>query len=307
MVRPPLTASELTTFQRCPRRWRIEQAEPKGRWWPKALFDHLMRQAVFAISNGADAAETGVEYSTRFMELAANPGLDVPCDPYPLARDFCCALKTLCAALGGTVLLALEPVPVVSLTPTLRWRVAAPRDQSGVLHHWCSVDKLDDDAVSRILHSWAVFGDVAAADVPMMLHVVEIGTRRHGRQHGPWCKAYRHPAIPGRWAFQHRDGSAMGSGWESLFLADCDRQDPEEWVALMKRDEVTALHHLNVTQIPNTERQASIEEVGQESGRMVETFADWRRVPRSRPSCDTPAPCPWQWLCFNGRGEGNGK
>jgi len=99
----------------------------------------------------------------------------------------------------------------------------------------------------------------------------------------------------------------MGSGWESLFLADCDRQDPEEWVALMKRDEVTALHHLNVTQIPNTERQAFIEEAGQESGRMVETFADWRRVPRSRPSCDTPAPCPWQWLCFNGRGEGNGK
>jgi hypothetical protein len=298
MIADPMTAFQLSSFQRCPRRWRIEQVEPKGRWWPKALFDHLMRQAVFAISNGANAAETGVEYSIKFMEFAADPGLDVPCDPFPLARDFCCMIKTMCAALSGMVLLALEPVPVVSLTPDLRWRVASPKDQSGVLHRWCSVDRLDDDALARHLHSWEVFGDVAAADVPMVLHVVEIGVRRHGRQHGPWCRAYSHPAIPGRWAFQHRDGTAIGSGWQPVFLADCDQQDPEDWVALMKRDGVVAIHHLNVNQIPPSERRTFISEVSQESENMKRTMDDWRNIPRRRPSCDVPAACPWQWLCF---------
>lgn len=291
-----LDASTLTTFQRCARRWALEREHGRGRWVPKVLLDTILRHAVVALSNGAKPEDVSKEATARYMEGAAKPGLDVVCAPYPLARDFCCVIRTMIPALGRAAMLSLAPGPVLSLTPDLSWRCSASQDQSGALHRWATVDHLDDDSLARELHGWPVFGDVAAADVPMTLHIVEIGRRSNGRQHTPWCKAYRHPAIQGRFAFRKRDGSSLGSGWIPFWFEDAEIE-PEAWIDAMERDGLKLIHHLSVKQVPGAARAEFTRQAQIEAERMKQA-GEWRSIPQSRCSCDTPFVCPWQAQCF---------
>jgi hypothetical protein len=295
-----LGPTPLTAFQHCPRRWKLEQTEPRGRWQPKALLDHVLRRAIFELSNGGDKEATTTEATTRFMEFAADPGLDMVGKPYDLACDLRACLRNLLEALARLVLLVVKPGPTVCLSPDdggLLWRCGSFQDEAGQLHSWRTVSHLDSDRLARELHAWHVFGDVAAADVPMTLHIIEIGSLRHGRQHSPWCKAYRHPAITGRFAFQKRDGSPLGAGWQGVWFQDLET-DPKTWNDMMARDGISLIHHIDVRQIPNEARAQFIRDVGIEAGRMA-AIKDWRDEPIRRTSCDTPFACPWQNRCFS--------
>jgi hypothetical protein len=252
------------------------------------------------LSNGADVEDVTQEAVTQYLEAAAEPGLETSADPYTLAHDFTSMLQTALFAISKAPMLSLEPGGSIILTPTLKWELSASCDESGALHRWVTVDKLDEDAISRLLHSWAVFGDVAAAGVPMVLHVVEIGNRRNGRQHSPWCKAYRHPAIAGRFAFQKQDGSPLTGDWKAVWYQDSDRNRPDSWVELMERDGVSLIHEIRVKQVSQVNTEAFLQQVAAESERM-KSLADvpWTDIPMSRPACDAiGSPCGWQHKCY---------
>ena len=309
-----LSAELLTTFQRCKRRYALEREWKVNRWRPRDLYQALLREAVFAISNGADATATANEACTRFLETAAKPGLDILTDPYTIARDWCAILQTSLEAISRLVLLTLERGPLV-LIGDHKWQTTAFRDESGVLHSWFAVERWDEDTQYQKLHSWEVFGDCAANNVGMQLHVVEVGRATKGHQHTPWARIFAHPVLPGHHRFQKLEGGKLEGSWKPKWYQDSDKNTASEWVDLMERDQLELVRHVAVREpagghVERFQRDAvrlagrmerMAEMCSPVTGRLV---ADWEDEIMERPQCDIP-PCPWQDVCYSPSGVTN--
>ena len=291
-----LSAPLLTTLDRCERRFRLESTHRVLRVRPKELFDTLLRECVLSVSNGAAAHEAAELACTRFLETAANPGLEILSDPYTLAQDYCSMLRTVMEAISRQVLLVVQKAGVITIAEH-GWDVQAFRDESGVLHRWTSVDRWDDDAKYRELHSWHVFGDCVATGQGMWLHVVEIGRHSKGHQNSAWCRCFKHPAIAKHFRFRHTDGSALVGNWKPTWMQDLNDTDPKTWVDMMEADSILPLHHLQIRD-PHVEHvkefRKQLPGYCQKIGNILPAWAD---VPMRRTSCDIP-PCPWQHACY---------
>lgn len=290
-----MNASVLTVLQRCPRRYRLESIWRVLRVRPKELFDELLRASVFAISNGADAGDVAEEACTRFLETAARPGLDIACDPYVLAHDYCAMLRTALETISRTVLLTLKRPKDLAT-----WSLEAFQDDSGTLHRWTSVSKWDSDATYREVHGWRVFGDCAATGQAMVLHVVEIGRESRGHQLTPWCRIYKHPAIQNHHRFRKTDGTPLESSWKPVWFQN-SKFDAKSWVDQMQEDRVNLIHHQHIREPLPAHMEEFREELEAETRRANALPGDWQRIPRFRPACDLP-PCPWQPACFTAPG-----
>lgn len=208
VVKMNLSAGSLSTWQICKRRYALETTHAPVRWRPKLLLESVLRPAILAISNGADVMITSKEAVTQLMEKCAREGLDTLKDPYTLARDFGAIIETVLESLSRITLLSIKPGGIVQLGETEHcWRLSSFVDESGLLHRWALVDKLDDDSKYRELQSWFCFGDCAAANVGMTLHLIEIGRQSRGHQVTDWCRSYKHPAIHNHYRFRKTDGT----------------------------------------------------------------------------------------------------
>lgn len=310
-----LSASLLTDLQTCPRRLLLNRSKKPRRWHPKALFDHVLRQAILKLSHGENPTSAAVE---EFLSQCVNPGLDTSHDPYCLAQDFRSMLETILEALSRESLPVMQEGPRViigkwqcnfrALAPPqhgmecdledLPWQCLAFADDSGALHRWVTTDRLDDDFMSRECHSWYVQGDMCAAQVPMTLHVIEIGRHRNGHQHSPWCKTYKHPAIPNRFQFQSKDGHALQGDWKAVWYQDSNSNEPKTWVDLMEKDHVKLIHSRNLKQASVKRCAEFVAQVKQEAERIAALPSDFTELPIFRPACDSPYTCPWQWECY---------
>jgi len=289
----------LSAFQRCPRAWMQNNAQPAHRWRPKTLFLRVIRKAILGISNKqviSAASDTAV---SEFLEAAANPGLEVPEAPFTIARDFASMLRTVLARIHACSLPPLKAGPVIILTPGLKWATASLiAESTGTLHSWITVDYLTDDSLARLLHSWYVFGDCAATALPMILHVIEIGRMSGGHQHSPWCRCFRHPAIAHRFAFQQKGGKPLKGDWKPVWFQDSIRNDPKTWIEIMDRDGVRALKDVPVRTVSADHAQQFRDQMVIEAAAMTALEGkDWRDVPMRRTSCDMP-PCTWQRECY---------
>lgn len=294
-----LSAEILTTYQRCKRKRALEMAYRPVRWHPKTLFESVLRPAIGQLSNGADVIITRETACNRLMEEAAHSGLDTLKDPYTLAKDYCAIIGNLIEALYRMSLLVVKPGRVVPLGDTEHcWKISAFEDESGTLHRWVFVDKWDDDAMYRELHSWHCFGDCAAAQAEMTLHVIEIGQNRNGHQHCDWARAYKHPAIINKFRFRKVDGTRLESSWTPMWFQNSAANDPKVWVDLMEADKLDMFRHIPIkapsdVHVKDFHKQVNAEVLG-----MME-MGKWSTVPMSRPACDMPYICPWQEVCFN--------
>lgn len=292
-----MTAPRLTVLQRCPRRYKIEESGLSYRWKPTALLSSMLRAAIFKLSSGTEKTEVAREFSTQILERAANPGIETQHDPYTLARDLTAILANVIEWVSRSPLLVLRPGPAMSLQSGATWECTAFQDDSGVLHRWATVDKLDADSLTRELHSWHVFGDCAAAQVPMRLHLIEIGSQRSGRQHTPWCKAYAHPHVMGRFAFQQKDGKPLQGNWKPVWFQDSGRNEPATWVDLMARDQVSLIRTVDVKQ-PTVKQCEEFRRQVISEGLRAGELPGWEDIPLFRPACDIPV-CPHQAThCF---------
>jgi hypothetical protein len=263
---------------------------------PKELFDRLLREAVFAISNGADPRETAEEACTVFLETAARPGLDILTDPYTLAQDFCAILRTSLESIGRENLLVVKRTGKITHGEH-QWAVEAFRDESGVLHRWTSVDKWDQDAQYRELHSWHVAGDCMATGQGMWLHVVEIGRQNRGHQVSSWCRCFKHPAIANHFRFRKIDGGPLESSWKPVWYQDSAENNPKTWVDLLEQDRVQMVHHLQIRD-PHPEHVEQFQrDLPKFAARIAAMEKDWTQIPIERPICDLPL-CPWQNVCY---------
>ncbi len=294
-----LSAPSLTTWDRCDRRWIFEQHWKPRRWHPKALFDKVLRSAILNLSQGVDKSTISIRAQTHFQTFAADPGLDLLTDPWTLAGDYCAMLRTIVEKISRESMFALRPGPKIFLDPEIpAWQVTAFQDDTGTLHRWATVESIDQDTLARELHSWAVFGDIAAANVPMNLHLVEIGSTRNGHRHSPWCRIYKHPAIPGRYKFRSVQGRKLAGGWEPKWLSQMRDFDISLWVDLMDQDELNLIQSFHVKQPPAGPVdlwKAQLAVQAKEMDRDKDPFSILGR----RSSCDWPTLCPWQTFCFN--------
>lgn len=293
-----LDATSLSTFQRCKRRHALEREYRANRWHPKTLLDTIMRAAILELSGGKDVIITSQDACTNLINECAHAGLDTLHDPYTLAKDYCAVIRTVLESLSRISLLAIKPGATLQVGETEHcWRLSAFQDESGLLHRWVLVDKWDDDAKYRELHSWYCFGDCAAAQVGMTLHVIEIGRQSKGHQHTDWARCYKHPAIHNKFRFRKVDGTPLEKSWIPVWFQNSELNDPKIWVDLMTEDRINLIHHITLKE-PLKEHVKQFQgEVEYEAERMRE-LGEWPTVPMSRPACDMPYICPYQDVCY---------
>lgn len=269
------------------------------RWHPKSLFDSVMRKAVFAISSGVSFEDVSCSARTQFLDAARSPGLSVEnCDVYTLSMDYCSIITNAIYALQRIAMPVLAAAAPVDIAEGVQWKFLSPVDDSDTFHRWIFVDSWDDERFTSELHSWYTFGDIAAAQSPMQLHVIEIGQRRNGRMVSPWSRAHIHPIIAGRFRFT----DVKGKEWKPMFFAD-NRISSEEWVGQMEREGITEslIHHVSIAQPKQKHVEDFKRQVLRELSEMQivnETVSDDMELPMSRGSCDFPRPCPFLEVCY---------
>jgi hypothetical protein len=293
-----LTASNLTHYQRCQRLHAFEQHWRPVLWRPRSLFTSLLRSAVLQLSSGKPKETVTSEAVASFLEAAAQPGLDMPGDTYTIARCWTAILQTVIEAISRLTLLTVTLGPTV-LLDGMQWQCATFADESGALHRWTSVAKLDSDTLTRELHSWHVWGDACAAQMPMTLHVVEVGRYRAGRQHTHWARSFHHPVMAGMHRFQKQDGRKLEGDWRPVWFQDSERNDQVAWVDLMTSQNVKLMHHLPVKQPSAAHCEEFKKQMQEVAHQMSLPAKDPFDIVMNRPACDLPWPCPFQIACYS--------
>lgn len=304
-----LSAAKITAFQRCRRRSRLEDSWLPARWHPKRLFDACLRQGLFDLTRGETSNKVVKEAEQRFIAGATAPGLDIRLteDVYSYAMSWVGMLEAILTAMSRREMLVLQDRLPELLSSNLAWSFASHIDDLGSLHRWVTVDSWDDDAATRELHSWFSFGEVAAADTLLNLHVIEIGQLRAGRRHSPWGRAYQHPAVSIR-KFQRTGNRSLQGQWNPVYYVDLrDNRDntPDSWVDHMEREGVvdTLIHDVVIKPPAPADRKRFIQD-SKEFALAIQAVSttDPLHLPMARPACDSGVPCPFISLCYNSAG-----
>src|ERR1700675_1293833 len=125
-------AASLTSYQRCRRQYILGASWHSKKWRAKSLFSSCLRQAIYEISNGVDPAHASKESRVRFMQTAADAGLDMEPggDPYQLAKDCCAILDVVPRCVAKLILLTVQPAPDLELDHDIHWHPLAWADDS---------------------------------------------------------------------------------------------------------------------------------------------------------------------------------
>lgn len=290
-------------FQRCKRTLAIGRTHKLRKWRPQSLLSACMRQAIFQLSNGTDVEKASQTAVNEFMGAAENPGLDlVGVDTYCLTQDYCAIIRNITEYLSRLTLLTLKEIAPLPLSPDVSWQFLSLRDETGELHRWEFVDYIPEDILGY-LHGWEVFGDIAASECPMTLHLVSIGRRDGNHQHTPWCRIYSHPSLANIFKFQKSKGTKLEGDWKPVWCAANQKNSPKTWVNLMIADNVVSplVRHVSVKEVSKDskklfKRDALIEAASM--AQIIKDKVDPKDLPLSRYACDHPYICPHQMYCY---------
>lgn len=298
-----LNGYTIGQFQRCKRPHAIARTHRLSKWRPQSLLGACLRMAIFSLSNGFEIEKVTSDAVNYFLSNARNPGLDVTgIDTYTLASDYCSIIRNVLEYLSRLTLLPLHEVSPISLSSTIYWQFLSHMDETGSLHRWKFVDYIEEDFTPE-LHSWEVFGDIAAADVPMTLHLVAIGQRRAQHQHSAWCKVYAHPNLANVYQFQRRDGGKLQGEWKAVWFSGNSQNNSKDWVDMMLRDNAVEglIKHISIKEV-SKEHQDLFEKDALIEGELMEQIHKAKMDPRdlsmSRYACDHPYTCPHQLYCY---------
>lgn len=295
----------LRIWQTCTRRYRLESKYRYLLMLPNILFSAVMRRAVVELSSGTDPHHVTTRAINTFITQVKQPGIDVPegIDTYVLAMDYVAAIRTIIEYLTRITLLPLQLSTPTPIRPGLDWNLLATRDETGVLHRWKFVDYINDDAVIKEAHSWEVFGDMAIAEAPMVLHLISIGRREGSHRVSPWCRTYKSPAMQ-FYKFRKQAGGPLTDSWKPVWFSENPDNDPAVWVDLMTDDKLFEdsglIQHIDLKQISEVHVKEFYRTL-EFMSRQIESVSEvkWYDMPMSRPACDVPYTCPHQPLCYS--------
>lgn len=295
----------LSLFQGCKRPEAISKTHRLAQWRPQSLLGACLRAGIFDLSNGGDLDKVQRTAVQDFLNSAKNPGLDIRgIDTYTYAQDYCAIIRNVLEYLSRQTLLSLQDMPPMKLTSDVSWQFLSHKDESGTLHRWQFVDYLDEDLTPE-LHSWEVFGDIAAADMPMELHIVAIGKRQGSHQASPWCRIYSHPKLAKVYKFQKVKGDRLQGEWKPVYFAANSDNNPKDWVDTMFRDNVFPgiIRHVHIKEVSKEHRELFRRDVFTETEilrmmKVMRKLDDPKQLPMGRYRCDNPFPCPHQNYCY---------
>lgn len=299
-----IDAQSLQDFQSCHRRHRIAQDWMPRRWYPKSLFVHCLRHALLDLCNGKSPEEAANEHKTRLLELAADPGMDtIGSNPYTLAKDYCAMIDTIVRSEFRSLqpeIPKLEELPDIALMDGHSWKFSARKGTDGNLHRWVFWDSFSDERLTKELHGWHCFGDMALAKMPMLLHIVIIGRLHGGRPQSPWARGWRSDFMRKKIRFKKRDSSAFNAKFKKVYFADIPQQNPDEWVDCMWADDEaqSLIHKIRVKLPPDKVLADTKRQIVVESFNMSDLRTAHHLIPMSRGACDGWIPCPFQHVCF---------
>jgi hypothetical protein len=301
-----LNAADLTAWQRCRREYVLRTEWQTRRWKPKALLAYCLRKAIVAVSAGVDPAVAARDATLLLVQHAADDGLDMPpgSDTYRLGQDLCAVIEVVTRCLAKLVLLELRNAPDLEIDDGIIWQTSAWADESGVLHRWAFVDRLDWDTRVRELHSWFVAGDLMLSRTPMTLHFLRVGRLHEERWRSPWTTAWILPALRnGNFHFRSPQGRELrGEGWKAIYLSEDKDLDPNEWAdrCFDEGQSRTLMEHASVTVPTDDECAAVTLDIRKEAKEMRRVVGcDWQDFAMQRPACDRiGGPCAFQTACY---------
>lgn len=297
-----LNGYTLDQFQRCKRLYRIGLTHISEKWYPQSLLGACLRHAIFHLSAGKlleYVSDTAVQF---FLSAARNPGLDTPhgIDVYALSMDYTSIIRNVLEHLSRTTLYTLHEIKPKRISDDVYWEFLSRADDMGVLHRWQFVDYIPEDVLPE-LHSWEVFGDIAAMESPMILHLIAIGRRRKSHQESPWCRIYAHPRIANTFRFNKKSGNALEGDWKPIYFSTSNNNTARTWVNWMERDGAAQplIKDIHVKEISANDRQRFKMDVLVEAEAMEKvSHHDPKNLPMSRYACDHPYTCPHQYYCY---------
>ncbi|MGH7182070.1 MAG: hypothetical protein ACREJN_08845 [Nitrospiraceae bacterium] len=238
-----------------------------------------------------------------FLAAARSPGLDVTgIDVYTLAMDLTAIIRNVLEYFSRSPLLTLYEIPSIPIAEGISWKFLAYRDESGTLHRFDFVDYIPEDPIAD-LHSWEVFGDIAAADAPMVLHYVAIGKRQGSHQQSPWCRAYAHPRVANIFRFNKNSGEDLKDSWKPVYFSGNEKNNSKTWVNWMERDGAASplVRNIQVKEVSEEHIKGFRRDVMYEVNEMekLNMKASPSTLPLSRYSCDKPFSCPHQPFCYS--------
>ena len=302
-------AASLSAWQACRRRFLLSSAWHPKKWRPRSLLSSCLRQAIYDISNGADPKHASKESRVRFMQTAADAGLDMEPggDPYQLAKDCCAILDVVPRCVAKLILLTVQPAPDIKLDPDIHWHPLAWADDSGALHRWVFTDRTDADRMHSEAISWYVAGDVMLSRVPMTLHFIRVGRMEKGRMRSPWTQAYFLPQMRNAdYHFRSPKGKKLQGTWETKYLVDDAYVDVDEWAERCWTEgaAIEWMQHVNV-KVPDEDACATTEAMVRMEAQEMRFAAEsqwapkWDKYAMARGVCDGPfLPCVYQNLCY---------
>jgi len=288
-----LDAPSMTIAQLCPRRFLLEQLYMQKRRHPRRVLNGLLKRMVLELGSGKDPEKVGDSLATEFLEAAARPGLDISGSVYEIAQDFAWYIRNLAELLSRGKIMTMRPVPLIRVGDGISWRCTALEDQTGVLHHYHAVERIDADTLAREGHSW-VWADSAFRGVPLTMHLIETGPIRNGHLYSVLTRCWRHPSVE-KYYVKLKDGATPGGSYDLVWQQDKPHMR-KGWIDMVERDGALPMKTWSFRQ-PSAEQYKEAAEEVERIVRWLESLPAWYRVPKYRPACDNPV-CPWQSCCY---------
>ncbi len=287
-----LSALLLDTFDRCPRRYALEQ-----QYQPRVLSPLALLYAGVEGGLLADDPCEGARDAVR--ALAATRDIDSP----HLAAISCVRHVGLMAEV-----IALELRHRLGLLHRLapmpwhghEWQSALFEDKKGQLHRVILVAHVDDDVLRGFAHAWGTVGEMAVLERDLNLIFVAIGAQRQGRRHSHWTKGFRHPVQRSALRFAARKkANGFTSGWMPVWRDQTDIP-AGVWLKQMHADDVLGdmVQWRRISYRPDDQR---IERAKDDILALLPSLAQASpSSPMRRSSCDDPirGACVFQAVCW---------
>lgn len=227
-------ADLLTAYEPCNRRgtWARDWRLP--RLTSTEMLQRAIRAGVMAESDIGQVAGDTV------MELAANPGIEMPSDHHNLHQS-AIHHAYLADILTQAIRKPAESPWGVPEPLSTGWTSSALLSPSGThLRRVAIVSSWNKDRHYQEIRSWYGIGEVAMYRMPMQMVVLVVGSNIDGRRSGPWTRGFLHPQNH-QLRFRKKSKSTFetfSDKWEKVWREDRDEIEAHTWMQAMLNDDI---------------------------------------------------------------------
>lgn len=283
-----------------------ETCDRKGFWsrsWQRRRLDAtaILREAIRAGVTESERPDFGTLAGETVMELAVDPGMEMP------SSNYLHASVVHHAALADMLTCALRrPQDTAWRLPPLwpagvpGWTSSALLDPSGSkLRRIVLASSWSDARHYSEVRSWYALGEVAAYRLPMTMAVLVLGPHRDGRRSGPWTKGFLHP-MNHTLRFRKKSKSSsevFNDKWTQVWREDRGEIDNRQWLQAMLADDI--LRDVCFTVEIPVPGVAETDRIRAMAARKLERLMRITETPEPSLSvCDRP-PCPFRGCCWS--------